>query len=92
VDRVINLYQVQDLHAFGSWTSVTATYENNSDGTMHALNVNHPFYALDNRRAWGIDAFNWTRVDSEYNQGSIVDRFHEDYRTASGNFGWSQDQ
>jgi outer membrane protein assembly factor BamA len=90
VDRVINLYQVQDLHAFGSWTSVTATYENNSDGTMHALNVNHPFYALDNRRAWGIDAFNWTRIDSVYNQGSIVDRFHEDYRTASGNFGWSQ--
>ncbi len=90
VDRVINLYQVHDPNAFGSWTSVTATYENNSDGSLRALNVNRPFYALDNRRAWGIDAFNWTRVDSLYDQGSIVDRFHEDFRTASGNFGWSQ--
>jgi outer membrane protein assembly factor BamA len=90
VDRVINLYQVQDLHAFGSWTAVTATYENNSDGTMQALNVNHPFYALANRRAWGVDAINWTRADSLYDRGSVVDRFHEDYRTASGNFGWSR--
>jgi outer membrane protein assembly factor BamA len=90
VDRVINLYQVHDQHAFGSWTAVTATYEDNSDGTMHALNVNHPFYSLDSRRAWGIDAFDWTRVDSLYDHGSIVDRFHENYRTASGNFGWSQ--
>jgi outer membrane protein assembly factor BamA len=89
VDRVINMYQVQDLHFLGSWTAVTATYSNNSDGSMAGLTVNQPFYALDTRRAWGVDVLSWTRVDSLYNLGLIVDRFHEDYRTASGNVGWS---
>lgn len=90
VDRVINMYQVSDLHAFGSWTSITGTYENNSDGDMVDLNVNHPFYALDSRRAWGLDIQEWTRVDSLYDLGSIVDQFHEDFRTASASYGWSQ--
>lgn len=90
VDRIINMYQVQDAHVLGSWTSATVTYEDNSDGTMGELNVNHPFYALDTRRAWGIDALSWTRTDSLYDLGTIVDRFHEDYRTASANYGWSQ--
>ena len=90
VDRVSNLYQVQDLHVLGSWTAVTATYENNSDGNLHELTVNHPFYALDDRRAWGVEALNWTRVDSLYDLGNIVDRFHEDFTTVAGNYGWSQ--
>jgi len=89
VDRIINLYQIQDLHPLGSWTGVTATYEHNSDGMMGELTVNRPFYSLDTRHAWGIDALKWTRVDSLYDLGAIVDRFHEDYRTVSANYGWS---
>jgi hemolysin activation/secretion protein len=90
VDRAISMYQVSDLHAFGSWTSVTGTYENNSDGDMGELTVNRPFYALDSHQAWGLDLLRWTRVDSLYDLGTIVDQFHEDFRTASANYGWSQ--
>lgn len=90
VDRVVNLYQIEDLHAFGSFTAVIPTYENNSDGSMRELLVNHPFYGLDVRRAWGFDVMRWTRIDSLYDLGSITDRFHEDYRTATANYGWSQ--
>lgn len=90
VDRVINLYQIEDLHFLGSFTAVVPTYENNSDGSMRELLVNHPFYALDTHSAWGFDVMRWTRIDSLYDLGSIVDQFHEDYRTVSANYGWSQ--
>ena len=90
VDRTVNLYQIRDMHAFSTWTQVTGTYENNSDGKLEQLTVNRPFYSLDTRQAWGLDALHWTRVDSLYDLGTIIDQFHDDQRAATASYGWSQ--
>ena len=89
-DRVVNLYQLEDLHVLGSFTAVIPTYERNSDGSMRELLIDRPFYALDTRRAWSVDVARATRIDSLYDLGTVTDRFHEDDRSASVAYGWSR--
>src|SRR3989440_927266 len=45
IDRSESQVEVSDMHAFGTWTAVDVNYANLSDGRMHDLTLNHPFYA-----------------------------------------------
>jgi hypothetical protein len=90
IDRTSDLISAGDQHAFGTWTSVLAEYAKNSDGYLRRLSIDHPFYALDVRRAAGVTLFNDEQIDSLYDRGQIVDQFRDHRKYASGYLGLSQ--
>jgi len=89
VDRTGNAIQVIDPHAFDTWTAVTASYANNSDGYSGELAANRPFYALDVRRAYGIDVLENHQIDSLYDRGDVVDEFNDHHTYTQGYLGFS---
>ena len=89
VDRTTTLYELENGHAFGTWTDVTLNYEDNSDGKVQLVSVNHPFYALETQQAWGITETSGTQYDHLWDLGDVVDEFQEHFRTITGYYGWS---
>jgi hemolysin activation/secretion protein len=90
IDRTSDLVGAGDQHAFGTWTSIFGEYSRNSDGYLRQLSIDHPFYALDVRRAGGLSLFNDEQIDSLYDRGQIVDQFRDHRKYASGYLGLSQ--
>jgi hypothetical protein len=89
VDRTQSQLAVSNNHAFDTWTAVSADFANNSDGHLHDLAVNHPFYALDTREAWGLAANDDAQTDSLYDRGAIIDQFHDQHNLLQLSGGWS---
>ena len=89
VDRTQSLLSAVNNHAFGTWTAVGFDWAENSDGHLHDLTVNHPFYALDTRWAAGVSANDDAQTDSLYDRGNIVDQFHDQHNALSVYGGWS---
>lgn len=89
VDRTESDLSVSNNHAFGTWTQVALNFANNSDGHLHDLAVNHPFYALDTHQAEGFSANDDAQTDSLYDRGAIVDQFHDQHNLLTAYGGWS---
>lgn len=89
VDRTESVVAVSNNHAFNTWTIVNADFANNSDGHLHDLLVNHPFYALETREAYGISANDDAQTDSLYDRGAIIDQFHDQHNLLQLYGGWS---
>jgi len=77
------------MHAFGTWTAVDVNYANLSDGRMHDLTLNHPFYALDTRWAAGLAGRNDEQTDHLYDRGQIIDQFQDRHQAVQVYGGWS---
>jgi hypothetical protein len=90
VDRTESVLAVSNNHAFNTWTQVNADFANNSDGHLHDLLVNHPFYALETREAWGLAANDDAQTDSLYDRGEIIDQFHDQHTLLQLYGGWSR--
>jgi hypothetical protein len=89
VDRTESLFAVSNMHAFGTFTALGLAWANNSDGHLHDLSINHPFYALDTRLAGGVNGMSDAQTDSLYDRGNIVDQFHDQHNFVSLYGGWS---
>lgn len=89
VDRTTTSIEYKDPNLGGSWTALTAAYSNNSDGRSGALELDRPFYALDTRRAAGINLLDREQVNSLYDLGKVVDKFREQHKFAEAYWGWS---
>ena len=89
IDRTESLVQLSDTHAFNTWTSVSASYGNFSDGGVRQVIINRPFYSLETQHAGGLVVTNQDLVDSLYDRGNIVDQFHDRTRFAQVYTGWS---
>jgi hypothetical protein len=89
IDRTETLFEATNQHAFDTWTQVSLTYGDLSDGYMHDYLVNYPFYALNSRWAAGSNGNNDLQTDSLYDRGNIIDQFSDqhDYLQVYG--GWS---
>lgn len=90
IDRDSTLLEYKNPHLAGTWTAIRARYSNNSDGSLHELDVERPFYALDSRWAAGVAAIDDERVDSLYDLGKIVDSFRVHQKSAEAYWGWSR--
>jgi outer membrane protein assembly factor BamA len=75
VDRDSTAIAFKDENLGASWWSLSTTYSDNSDGHLAALALDHPFYALDVRRAGGFGIFDNLRTDSRYDLGEVIDRY-----------------
>lgn len=89
VDRTSDEFQVLDEHAFGTWTTLGYTHQNNSDGSKNEYVVDHPFYALDTRWAGGFHASDDDRIDSVYNAGLLSSQYRHQQDKAEVYGGWS---
>jgi outer membrane protein assembly factor BamA len=90
VDRDETRFAFRDPHVHGTWWDLQAQYSSASDGSLHWLALERPFYALDTRWATGAQVFNNDRVDSLYDLGNIVDQFRDHQRFAEAYGGWSR--
>ena len=90
VDRTGNQVSVSDQHAFGSWTSYALNYGEFSDGYLHELTIQQPFYALDTHWAAGVYGLNDLQTDSLWDRGQIIDQFRDLHQGAQIYGGWSQ--
>ena len=88
-DRNSKVLLFDDTNVAGSHWHLLGEYALNSDGRAQEARLERPFFSLDARWAAGIDLRNETRIDSVYDNGSIVDRFGTHERVATAYAGWS---
>jgi hemolysin activation/secretion protein len=89
VDRSESGFSFANTHAFGTWTSVSLNYTQLSDGLVRSAIINSPFYSLETHHAGGIIAQADDHDDYLYDQGRIIDQFHDHGVFAQAYAGWS---
>ena len=89
IDRSGTTIAASNAHAFGTWTSLGASYSDNSDGDAVQVIVEHPFYSLDTRHAGGLNVTDYDQTDSLYDRGAIINQFHDTHHFVESYFGWS---
>jgi Omp85 superfamily domain len=90
VDRDSTLLEYKDQHLFSTWVKMEATYADNSDGSVLALDIGRPFYALDTRWAAGTSLVDDEHIEPLYDLGKVVDEFSSHQKFASVAWGWSR--
>jgi len=89
VERDSVLLQWRDPNVMQTrWRSDLA-YSMNDDGRLRFIEMERPFYALDTRWSAGGTLFDFSRVDSRYDLGHIVDEFKRDQSFVELRGGWS---
>lgn len=89
VDRTQNIFKFVDPQLFGSRWLLDLRAESNSDGSFGSLNLERPFYALDVKNAYGIEASDDLHVTPLYRLGEEVDAFEHRRRYMNAYTGWS---
>ena len=89
VDRTSKTVRYHDNHVLDSWWDLQAQYSNNSDGHVHELIVDRPFYALDTPWSGGAQVRNEERVDSVYDRGDVIRQLDVHDRKLMAFGGWS---
>jgi hypothetical protein len=89
IDRTSNGLQVSDNHLAGTWISFAGNWVQSSDGHLHELSVQRPFYSLDTRWAAGTYGLNDIQTDSLWDRGQIIDQFRDSHQGAQVYGGWS---
>ena len=75
VDRTSILYRYRDPNLMGRRMTMRLAYQDNSDGFLRDVALARPFYSLDSRRAAGVEAYDYDRVDPLYTLGEVRERF-----------------
>ena len=71
-ERNSSLLEYLDPQVFGSRKRLFMSLQDNSDGNGYELDFGLPFYALDTRRAWGINSSSFTQDNSVYENGATI--------------------
>ena len=89
VDRAGTLFSYFDPDVGREWVQLGLGYADNSDGKVKSLDLERPFYALDVRRAGGINLLDGSSVVSRYSGGLVADQFEQQRRRFEAYYGWS---
>ena len=89
VDRTGTLFSYFDPDIGREWVQLGLGYADNSDGRVKSLDLERPFYALDVRRAGGVDVLDGRSVVSRYSAGAVADEFEQQHRRFGAYYGWS---
>lgn len=90
IDRTSNGLQVSDNHLAGTWISFAGNWVQSSDGHLHEISVQRPFYALNTPWATGVYGLNDVQTDSLWDRGQIIDQFQDQHEGAQIYGGWSE--
>jgi hypothetical protein len=75
VDRTETIFSFSTSNLLDTWWKTALSYANNSDGRVALYDLEHPFYSLDTRQAYGVTGSDATSIVSLYNYGQIVGQF-----------------
>lgn len=75
IDRDSALFRYRDQTFLGSRTNFELWYGDNSDGALHRIKIERPFFALDSKWAGGFHFKSNDRVDPLYSLGKVSQRF-----------------
>lgn len=75
VDRTSQLVRYQDDNLLGTRWQLQSIFADNSDGQIHELDLQRPFFSLDSRWAFGVSGYSAEEVDKLYDGGLITDQF-----------------
>jgi hypothetical protein len=89
VDRESLDFDYFDPHFNHTWTQIGLAYSDADDGSTQALRVNRPFYALDTRRAGGVQLLVSERDEPRYAYGDEVGKFEQEKQFYEIFGGWS---
>jgi len=89
IDRNSKAFSYRDRQVAGSWWTMSAEYDDNSDGRAQKFSLERPFVGLNGRDAVGGSYRNENRVDSFYQQGEVIDQYAVRDRGATVYKGWS---
>lgn len=89
VDRTRNIFKFIDPQVFGTRWLLDLKAESNSDGSFGSVNLERPFYALDTKNAYGLEASDDLHVTPLYRLGKEVDAFEQHRRFFNAYTGWS---
>jgi outer membrane protein assembly factor BamA len=75
VDRISTIFSYSTSNLFGSWWKTALSFADNSDGHVAQYDLEHPFYSLDTRTAYGVSGSDASSRINLYNYGEIVGQF-----------------
>jgi hypothetical protein len=90
IERTATGLVVSDQHLFDGWTSVGLGLATQSDGYLHELTVQRPFYALETPWAAGIYGIDDLQTDYLWDRGAVIDQFADLHTGAQIYGGWSE--
>ncbi len=89
-ERNTKLFEYIDPQLFGSRRRLSLSLQDNSDGKGHTLDLNLPFYELDNKRSWGFRSSRLKQKTPLYNVGKITNKITNEKENHSIFYGWSK--
>jgi len=75
VDRTSTAFGYTDRNLLGRKMRLDANYASRSDGSLRGLTIEKPFWAADDRVAWGAAGFRDERTESLYALGEVTGQF-----------------
>src|SRR5207247_10144050 len=89
IDRTTHILKYDDPNVFGTRYHLLAGHQNSTDGKGNTLLFEMPFYSLETRRSYGIDASGNTDQFTFRQEGHSVAHFTHESNDAVVWFGWS---
>ncbi len=89
-ERHETVLSYSDEQLLGSRLHLFAAGISNSDGDGYQLDLSHPYYSLDSRRAWGLNNSSIQQENSIYSKGVVIDEIKVDDKSHSAFWGWSK--
>ncbi|MEM6638492.1 MAG: hypothetical protein AAF610_01180 [Pseudomonadota bacterium] len=90
LDRRTRLVYFADRQLGTRWLSLAASAADSNDGHRYAFSLGRPFFALETRYAWNVQAVDFKRVDSLYRLGDELVDYEHDERFLDVWGGWSR--
>jgi len=90
VDRDSSRLKVVDRNLGGSRYVLDMGLSNNSDGHFRRLSLGKPFFALDSRRARGVNFRDDDSIDTWYERGEEIADYRHKAARADVHLGWSR--
>ena len=87
-DQRVLLYH--DPLLMGTKTQLTTQLQNNSDGEVQAIEIEQPFFSLDTRMAWRVNAGNTQYLQALYDDGSFSSQLAIERQFVSVEYGFSE--
>lgn len=89
-ERNSTLLEYLDPQLFGTRKRLFLSFEDNSDGQGHTIDLSQPFYALDTHYAWGISSASFTQDNSVYENGNVTSKVTQKNDKHAIFYGWSK--
>jgi len=90
IDRNESLFRYTDPQFNGTHRVLSLEARNKSDGDQFDISFSLPFYQLNSKKSWGIEAQIQKQITPLYSNGNITSQISEDTDFINLFYGWSK--